>query len=120
MATLDLTGTDYLQRRPTSEGVHTFEDRFTARYDYLYQGLAVVCQETAPTVWAVTAHPGIATTQSGGDGALTTNDINAADYVFYGSFAYEITDANLLAALQAAGYILDGVGFNEGFSGGFG
>lgn len=104
MATLDLTGADHLQRNPTSFGVDKHVDRFTARYDFLKQGLAVVCQETAPTEWTVTPYPGISVTQGGGDGALAINDSNAADFVFYGGNSYTVTDVNLIAELTSAGY----------------
>lgn len=120
MSTLDLTGDAHKQRLLTSFGTRTFEDRFAASFNYLYQGLAVVCQETSPGTWNVTPYPGISVTTGGGDYATVNDDINAADYVFYGGDEWEIADANLLAALDAAGYVIPTQGFDSGFTGGFG
>lgn len=81
-------------------------DRFAARFDYLYQGLAVVCKETSPGVWSVTTYPGLDTVVGGGDSATDEDDINTADYVFYGGSTWTVTDANLESALSSAGYTI--------------
>jgi hypothetical protein len=88
---------------PTSDGVGTFRDRFAARFDYRYMGLAVVCTETATDVWDITTYPGTASLSSAGDGIPVGLDINAADYVFYGTNTYTVT-GSLATALSNAGY----------------
>ena len=95
-AKIDLTGDAYKVRMPTTDGMQTRVDRFRARYDYRYVGLAVLCTETSPGVWSVTPHPGTLD--------LTADNTNAADYIFYGGSLTEVPDAALNAALQAAGY----------------
>lgn len=105
MATLDLTGSTFVYRQPTSLESDSFEGRFAARFDYRYSGYAVVCQETSPGVWSVSDYPGVATTVNGGDNRDPKNNIADADYVFYGGNSYEVTDANLVSALTTAGYI---------------
>lgn len=121
MATLDLTGDEHLLRLPTTFNVNDRIGAFAGRFDYRYQGLAVVCTETSPGTWAITTHPGIAETLAGGDGATTQNDSNSADYVFYGGNTYDVSDSNLVAALAAAGYSGAGLvaAFSAGFDGGF-
>ncbi len=106
MATLDLTGSDHLLRLPTSFNVSDRIGMFAARFDYRYQGYAVVAKETSPGTWAVSAYPGLAALQGGGDGATSTDDQTTADYIFYGGETYTVTDANLQTALSSAGYTI--------------
>ena len=102
MATLDLTADAYLIRMPTALRMN---DTFASRFDYRYQGRAVVCKETSPGTWAVSTHPGVSTTVAGGDSAIAgENDLNSADYVFFGGNIYSVSDANLITALTTEGY----------------
>ncbi len=101
MSTLDLTAAAHLQRRATSLGVRTFIDRFRARYNYLYQGLAVLATETAPDTWLITAFPGVATITATSSDGLTFE--YAEDHIFYGGNTYTVT-GSLATALDSAGY----------------
>lgn len=94
---LDLTGAAHLQRRATSKGVSTYLDRFQARYDYLYQALAVLATETSPDVWEVTPYPGVAVISAGSDYQYSQ------DFTFYGGETYTVV-ASLATALSNAGY----------------
>lgn len=106
MATLDLTGSDHTVRLPTTFETRTRLGIFHGKSNHRYGGLAVVCQETSPGTWSVTTYPGLQTTVGGGDDATVENDINAADFVFYGGDTYTVTDANLVTALTTAGYTI--------------
>lgn len=118
MSTLDLTADVHKSRRESNtRQVLTHMDRFIARWDYVYVGLAVVCTETAPDVWDITDFPGTLNISSGGDGVPIGQDINAADFLFYGSQVYEVT-GSLSTALEAAGYAVMPA-FTSGFSSGF-
>ena len=112
MATLDLTADVHKQRMPTSLGARTFTERFQARFDYRYVGLAVLCTETSPDVWDVTTVPGTLD--------LEADNNNAADEIFYGtnSGIYFVSNG-LAAALLAAGYTMIGGAYSSGFSTGF-
>jgi len=99
-------------------GVRTFKDTFPARFDYRYIGLAVVCTETSTDVWDITTFPGTTDLSTGGDGIPIGRDTNAADFVFYGTNIYFVSNS-LAAALLAAGYDVTGAGFDSGFSEGF-
>ncbi len=103
MSTLDLTAAAHKIRMPTSRGVRTYLDRFYARFDYRYMGLAVVCTETSTDVWDITTSPGTLDISTGGDGIPIGRDINAADYVFYGTNTYTVS-GSLATALTSAGY----------------
>jgi len=107
MATLDLTAEAHLQRMPTSGAVRSFKDRFAARFDYRYIGLAVVCTETATDVWDITTFPGTLSISTGGDGVPVGQDTNAADHMFYGGQTYTVA-GSLSTALTAAGYDVSG------------
>ena len=99
MSTLDLTADVHKQRRATSINVRTFVDRFRARYDYLYQGLAVLATETSPGVWSITTFPGVATI------VADSNFQYSEDHIYYGGSTYEIDeDSDLCYALESAGY----------------
>ena len=112
MSILDLTADAHLQRRPTSYGVRSRLDRFRARFDYLYQGLAVMCRETAPDVWSVSVYPGVATVI-----ADSSNEYSS-DYIFHGDGRYEV-NGTLAAALVTAGYTVEGPAFSSGFDVGY-
>ncbi len=105
MSTLDLTAATHKQRMPTSRSPHTVLDRFYARFDYRYVGLAVVCTETSTNVWDVTTFPGTLNLSTAGDGIPVGQDINAADFVFYGTNTYTVT-GSLATALTNAGYTI--------------
>jgi hypothetical protein len=97
MAILDLTADAHLLKRPTSKGLRTFKDRFSARLDYNYQGLAVMCRETSTDVWEISTFPGV---------SVVTVDSNlefSSDYIFYGGNTYTVT-GSLATALSTAGY----------------
>ena len=112
MATLDLTADAHKQRMPTSNHAHTFKDRFRARWDFNYVGLAVLCTDDGLDSWTVTAYPGTLN--------LTAENTAAADEIFYGrnSGMYFVSNG-LAAALLAAGYTLIGGSFASGFDTGF-
>ena len=103
MSTLDLTADAHKQRRPTSNRYGSNLDSFYARFDYLYVGFAVVCTETATDVWDVTTFPGTLSISTGGDGVPVGQDINAADFVFYGTNTYTVS-GSLATALTNKGY----------------
>lgn len=103
MSTLDLTADAHKLRMPTSFGVRTFLDRFRARFDYRYIGYAVVCTETATDTWDISTFPGTLDISTGGDGIGVGQDLNAADFVFYGTNTYTVT-GSLATALTNAGY----------------
>ncbi len=96
MSTLDLTADAHKQRMPTVlHAPRTFLDRFFARFNYLYMGLAVLAQETSTDVWSISTFPGIST--------IPTDDLNSSDYQFYGTNTYTVT-GSLATALTNAGY----------------
>ena len=102
MSTLDLTADAHLVRRATSKGVRSHVDRFTARYDYLYHGKAVLATETSTDVWEITAFPGVDTVQATTeDGGFTF--AYRQDFTFYGGKTYTVT-GSLATALTNAGY----------------
>ena len=119
MSTLDLTADEHKLRMPTVSALpRTFRDRFVARIDYRYMGLAVVCTETSTDVWDITTFPGTTSLSTAGDGIGIGLDTNAADFIFYGGQTYFVENG-LAQALLAAGYELLGEGFSSGFSTGF-
>ncbi len=113
MSTLDLTADAHKVRRATSDGTHSRIERFRARFDYLYQALAVLATETATDVWLITTFPGTAVIS-----ADPTDDQYNEDFIFYGGQTYTVS-GSLADALGAAGYII-GEGFASGFDTGFG
>ena len=80
---------------PTSRGVRTFIDRFYARFDYRYVGLAVLAEETSTDVWSISTFPGLP--------SIPVDDLNSSDYQFYGTNSYTVT-GSLATALSNAGY----------------
>jgi len=97
MSTLDLTADAHLLRQPTTRSVRTLVDTFVARWDYLYQGLAVLATETSTDVWTITTFPGVAVIQA------DANFEYSQDYTFYGGQTYTVT-GSLATALTSAGY----------------
>ena len=95
MTILDLSGSDHKIRMPTSDGIRTRLDRFYARFDYRYMGLAVLATETATNVWTITEYPGIEVIDSAA--VLATTEI------FYGGRVWVVA-GSLATALTAAGY----------------
>ena len=96
MSTLDLTADAHLLRMPTvNRSVRTFIDRFYARFDYRYVGLAVLAEETSTNVWTISVYPGLHT--------IPVDDLNSADHVFYGGETYEVA-GSLATALTNASY----------------
>ena len=103
MATLDLTASAHLTRLPTSFDTHTAVGKFAGRFDYRYQG-KVVCAQLVDSSWNVTTFPGLDYAVGGGDFATVEDDINNADYVYYGGQTYTVNEAALITALSTAGY----------------
>ena len=106
MSTLDLTADAHLIKH----GYHrlrTFEDRFLARLDFSYAGVAVTAIETSTDTWTITTFPGLAYTDSG----------VTYDHIFYGGQTYTVT-GSLATALSTAGYNVR-PGFSSGFNIGF-
>ena len=97
MSILDLTADVHKEKRPTSHGVRSSLDRFRARWDYLYQSLAVLAAEGDPDVWVITTYPGVSVITA------DSNDEYSQDFTFYGGKAYEVSDA-LATDLTTAGY----------------
>ncbi len=96
MSTLNLNlDVHLLKHAPFPYAPRTFLERFVARFDYAYSGLAVLATETSTDVWTITTHPGIST--------MPTDDLNASDYQFFGGQTYEVT-GTLATALTNAGY----------------
>ena len=107
MSTLDLTADAHLLKHGWHR-LRTFEDRFLARLDFSYAGLAVTAIETSTDTWTITTHPGVAYTDSG----------VSYDHIFYGGQTYAVENG-LAIALLAAGYTIIGEAFTSGFSTGF-
>jgi len=112
MSTLDLTADVHKVRRPTSNNLTSFVDRFRARWDYLYAAKAVLATETSTDTWTVTTYPGVETVQA------DSNFEYSEDLIFYGGRTYNVANG-LATALDAAGYTVIGPGFSSGFSTGF-
>ena len=112
MSTLDLTADVHKVRRPTSNNLTSFVDRFRARWDYLYAAKAVLATETSTDTWTVTTYPGVETIQA------DSNFEYSEDLIFYGGRTYNVANG-LATALDAAGYTVIGPGFSSGFSTGF-
>ena len=105
MATLDLTGTDHVEELPTYDtSGRSYIDRFTARFDYRYQYLAVEAFLDG-AVWTVTPYPGTSIIQGKFDDTGTEH--RYAELVFLAGDTYEIEDSVLEDALIAAGYIVE-------------
>ena len=96
MSTLDLTADAHLLRHGYNRR-RTHIDRFLARLDFSYQGLAVLATETSTDVWTITTYPGVAVSTA------DSSDEYSEDYIFYGGQTYTVT-GSLATALTSAGY----------------